>query len=193
MSVEPRLVLGSASPRRLELLAQIGIVPSEVRPADIDETPFQDERPRDYCRRVTLEKARAVPRAAGEVVLTADTTVAVGRRILGKPVDRTEAAAFLTLLGGRRHRVITAVTVVGDEGERSRDVVSYVRMSRLGEGELNAYLDTGDWEGKAGAYAIQGPAGAFIPWISGSYTAIMGLPVHETARLLAAAGIEVGQ
>ena len=191
MSGALRLVLGSASPRRLELLAQIGVVPDEVRPADIDETPLKGELPRDYCRRVTLEKARAVPRGAGEVVLCADTTVAVGRRILGKPADRAEAAQFLTLLGGRRHRVITAVTVVSDDGERSRDVVSAVRMARLSDAAMAGYLETGDWEGKAGGYAIQGPAGVFIPWISGSYTAIMGLPVYETARLLQAAGIKV--
>ncbi len=191
MSAVPRLILGSASPRRLELLRQIGVVPHGVRPADIDETPFSGERPRDYCRRVTLEKAKAVQRGPREVVLTADTTVAVGRRILGKPADRQEAADFLNLLSGRRHRVITAVSVVSDETTRSRDVVSYVKLARLGEEELERYLDTKDWDGKAGGYAIQGPAGSFIPWISGSYTAIMGLPVHETARLLRAAGIPV--
>lgn len=187
----PRLVLGSASPRRLELLATLGLTPDEVRPADIDETPLKGEAPRAYCARVTLEKAQAIPRAPGDVVLTADTTVAVGRRILGKPEDRTEAEAFLRLLSGRRHRVITCVTVIDDRTTRSREVVTSVRMARLSEGELAAYLDTDDWKGKAGAYAIQGPAGAFIPWISGSYTGVMGLPVHETARLLAAAGIGV--
>ncbi len=191
MSAKPRLVLGSASPRRLELLAQLGLKPDDVRPADIDETPLKGELPRPYCNRVTLEKARAIARAPGEVVLTADTTVAVGRRILGKPEDRAEANAFLRLLSGRRHRVITSVAVIDDASTRTRDVVTTVRMSRLSEAELSAYLDTKDWEGKAGAYAIQGPAAAFIPWISGSYTAVMGLPVHETARLLAAAGIGV--
>ena len=190
MSARPRLVLGSASPRRLELLAQLGITPDAVRPADIDETPLKGELPRPYCNRVTLAKAEAVPREAGEVVLTADTTVAVGRRILGKPEDRGEAEAFLRLLAGRRHRVITAVAVIDDKAARTRDVVTQVRMARLSDAELIAYLDTDDWQGKAGAYAIQGPAGAFIPWISGSYTAVMGLPVHETARLLAAAGVE---
>ena len=191
MSAKPRLVLGSASPRRLELLAQLGLKPDVVRPADIDETPLKGELPRPYCNRVTLEKARAIARAPGEVVLTADTTVAVGRRILGKPEDRAEANAFLRLLSGRRHRVITSVAVIDDASTRTRDVLTTVRMSRLSEAELSAYLDTKDWEGKAGAYAIQGPAAAFIPWISGSYTAVMGLPVHETARLLAAAGIGV--
>ena len=124
-------------------------------------------------------------------MLTADTTVAVGRRILGKPDNRKEAAEFLTLLGGRRHKVITAVAVVSDEGTRLRDVVSTVRMARLSETMLDRYLDTDDWHGKAGAYAIQGQAGSFIPWISGSYTAIMGLPVYETANLLRTAGVSV--
>lgn len=187
--MRPRLILGSASPRRLELLAQLGLTPDEVRPADIDETPGKGELPRDYCRRVTREKAEAVPRDAGEVVLCADTTVAAGRRILGKPEDRAEAEAFLRLLSGRRHRVVTAVAVVDDAGTRLADVVTAVRLSRLSEDELSRYLDTGDWQGKAGAYAIQGPAGAFIPWISGSYTAVMGLPVHQAAKLLASAGV----
>jgi len=187
--VRPRLILGSASPRRLELLAQLGLVPDEVRPADIDETPLKGELPREYCRRVTREKAEAVPRAAGEVILCADTTVAVGRRILGKPENRAEAEVFLRLVSGRRHRVITAVAVSDDSGTKLRDVVTAVRVSRLSEDDLSAYLDSGDWQGKAGAYAIQGPAGAFIPWIQGSYTAVMGLPVHETARLLTSAGV----
>lgn len=187
----PRLVLGSASPRRLELLKQIGITPDDIRPADIDETPLKGELPRDYCRRVTRDKALAVPREPGEVVLVADTTVAVGRRILGKPEDQDEANRFLRLLSGRRHRVITAVAVVDDGKVRTRDVVSAVKMQHLSDAEIARYLATDDWKGKAGAYAIQGPAGCFIPWISGSYTAIMGLPVHETARLLQAAGYPV--
>lgn len=184
----PRLVLGSASPRRLELLRQIGVAPDDIRPADIDETPLKGELPRDYCRRVTLAKALAVPRVPGEVVLAADTTVAVGRRILGKPADAAEAEAFLRLLSGRRHKVITVVTVVDDTGPRTRESLSTVRMQRLSDADIARYIATGDWEGKAGAYAIQGPAGCFIPWIQGSYTAIMGLPVAETARLLGAAG-----
>ena len=118
MSAAPRLVLGSASPRRLELLAQLGISPDDVRPADIDETPLNGEAPRAYCHRVTLEKARAVPREAGEVVLAADTTVALGRRILGKPEDAAEAEAFLRMLSGRRHRVITSVAVIDDDRAR---------------------------------------------------------------------------
>ena len=186
-----RLVLGSASPRRLEVLAQLGVTPEDVRPADIDETPRVGELPRAYCLRVTEEKAKSVARSDGEVVLAADTVVAVGRRILGKPRDRCEAETFLRLLSGRRHKVHTAIAVLSDDGLKMRDVVCTVRMQRLGEHDLTGYLDAGDWKGKAGAYAIQGPAGAFIPWIAGSYTAIMGLPAHETARLLTAAGIPV--
>ncbi len=187
----PRLVLGSASPRRLALLAQLGVTPQDVRPADVDEIPRAGELPRAYCLRVTEEKAESVTRLDGEVVLAADTVVAVGRRILGKPLDRCEAERFLRLLSGRRHKVHTAVAVLSDDGLAMRDVVSTVRMQRLCGSELAGYLDTGDWRGKAGAYAIQGPAGAFIPWIAGSYSAIMGLPVHETSRLLAASGIPV--
>lgn len=186
----PRFVLGSASPRRLELLAQLGLVPDEVRPADIDETPLQGELPRNYCARVTMQKAVAIPRTPEEVVLTADTTVALGRRILGKPQDEDEAERFLHLLSGRRHQVITSLALIADAATRTRNVVTKVRMSRLSGAEISDYLATEDWRGKTGAYAIQGPASAFIPWISGSYSAVMGLPLHETSRLLAAAGIK---
>ncbi len=189
--MRPRLILGSASPRRRELLAQIGVVPDDIRPADIDETPLKAELPRPYCARVTLAKAAATPRADGEVVLVADTTVALGRRIVGKPADEKEAAAFLMALSGRRHRVFTCVAVASDGGLRHRVVESAVRMKRLSDNEVNAYLASGDWSGKAGGYAIQGPAGTFIPWISGSYSAIMGLPLVETATLLRSAGIAV--
>ncbi len=127
----------------------------------------------------------------GEVVLCADTTVALGRRIMGKPADAGEAAAFLRALSGRRHKVITSVVVRNAKKRWARDVVTQVKVKRLSEEELNAYLASGDWRGKAGAYAIQGPAGAFIPWIQGSYSAVMGLPVAETATLLAAAGYPV--
>jgi len=187
----PKLVLGSGSPRRLELLAQLGLAPHAVRAPDIDETPAPGEKPRDYVRRMAREKAAASTIAAGEVVLCADTTVCMGRRILGKPADAGEAAAFLHALSGRRHRVITAVAVRSGAGLRLRDVVTQVRMKPLSDIEVNGYLATGDWQGKAGGYAIQGPAGAFVPWISGSYSAVMGLPLVETAHLLRAAGIAV--
>jgi septum formation protein len=186
-----RLILGSGSPRRLELLAQIGISPSEVRPPDIDETPAKGETPLHYCRRIAREKAEAMRVSDGEIALCADTTVALGRRILGKPADAGEAAIFLLALAGRRHRVITAVAVRRGDRIWEREVTTVVKMKRLSDVELNAYLATGDWRGKAGAYGIQGPAGALIPWIQGSYTAVMGLPVAETAQLLAAAGYPV--
>ncbi|NIZ12789.1 nucleoside triphosphate pyrophosphatase [Phaeobacter sp. HF9A] len=181
-------ILGSGSPRRLELLGQLGIVPDDVRPPDVDETPLKGELPRDYCMRVTRDKVRAVAAEASDLVLCADTTVALGRRILGKPRDAGEAAQFLLALSGRRHRVITAVALRRGDQLWQRDVVSQVKMKRLSDEELNGYLATGDWEGKAGAYAIQGPAGALIPWISGSFTGIVGLPLAETAVLLQAAG-----
>ncbi|WP_420004385.1 Maf family protein [Arenibacterium sp. LLYu02] len=181
-------ILGSGSPRRLELLAQLGVVPDAVRPPDIDETPKKAELPRDYCARVTREKVEAVRAEPGDLILCADTTVALGRRIMGKPEGIAEAAEFLLALSGRRHRVITSVALRRDDKVWQRDVVSSVKMKRLSDEELNAYLATGDWDGKAGAYAIQGPAGAFIPWISGSFTGIVGLPLAETATLLQSAG-----
>lgn len=184
-----RLILGSASPRRHDLLAQLGLTPDAVTPPDIDETPRKGELPRPYCARLAREKAAAVPGAGpDDVVLCADTAVALGRRILGKPADAGEAAAFLTALGGRRHQVITAVAVRRGDRVWSRESVSAVRMKRLSDAELNSYLDSGEWMGKAGGYAIQGRAGAFIPWITGSFTGIVGLPLAETAALLAAAG-----
>ena len=183
-----KLILGSGSPRRLELLAQLGLAPDDIRPPDIDETPGKGELPRPYCIRMAREKVEAVQAGEGELVLCADTTVALGRRILGKPADAGEAAQFLHMLSGRRHSVITAVALRLGERRWEREVVTAVRMKRLSDTEVNGYLATGDWQGKAGGYGIQGPAGAFIPWISGSFTAVMGLPVAETASLLQAAG-----
>ncbi|SFU18520.1 Maf family protein [Sedimentitalea nanhaiensis] len=182
-------ILGSGSPRRLDLLAQLGVVPDAIRPPDIDETPQRDEQPRPYCARMAREKVQAVQADTDDVVLCADTTVALGRRILGKPADVGQAAEFLLALSGRRHRVITAVAVRRGGRVWEKNVVSSVRMKRLSDAELNAYLATDDWRGKAGAYAIQGPAGAFIPWISGSFTGIVGLPLAETAGLLQTAGV----
>jgi len=183
-----RLILGSASPRRKELLAQIGVVPDAIRPPDIDEQPAAAELPRRYCSRMAVAKARAVVASDDELVLCADTTVALGRRILGKPRDAAEAATFLVSLAGRRHSVITAVALRLGGREWHRDVVSAVKIKRLGDLELNAYLRSGEWRGKAGGYGIQGLAGAFIPWISGSFSAVVGLPLAETATLLQAAG-----
>lgn len=186
-----KFILGSGSPRRKELLAQLGIIPDAILPPDINEDPLKGELPRPYCARLAREKAAAILADPDDIILTADTTVALGRRILGKPADAGEAARFLTDLGGRRHQVITAIAVRRGDKIWSRESVSAVKMKRLSDVELNAYLASMEWQGKAGAYAIQGAAGAFIPWISGSFTGIVGLPLAETAALLAAAGYPV--
>ena len=185
-----KLILGSASPRRLELLKQLSVVPDAVRPADIDETPRSGELPRPYCARMAAEKAAVFDVAPDEIILTADTTVALGRRILGKPADEAEARVFLSKLSGRRHQVISALTLRTSATTWHRDCVTAVKMKRLSEPEIAGYLATGDWQGKAGGYAIQGPAAAFIPWIQGSYSGVMGLPLAETSALLKAAGVE---
>ena len=173
------------------MLAILGLHPDEVRAPDVDETPLKGELPRVYCNRVTTSKAAALHAAVNEVIICADTTVALGRRIMGKPNDLDEARAFLQKLSGRRHKVITAVAVKNSEHKKQKDVVSIVQMKCLSAQEIEGYLATKDWQGKAGGYGIQGPAGAFIPWISGSYPAIMGLPLLETAHLLQAAGLEI--
>ena len=186
----PELVLGSASPRRLELLRQIGIVPDRVLPTEIDETPRRGEAPRDYVRRMAREKAMAgaatSPQAA---LLCADTAVVAGRRILGKPADAAEARRFLELLSGRRHRVLTSVALACAGRLRERLVETTVRFRPLTADQIDAYLASGEWQGKAGGYAIQGRASAFVVWMQGSYSAVVGLPLAETATLLAAIGI----
>ncbi len=184
-----RLILASASPRRLELLAQVGLVPDAVRPADIAEVPARGELPRVYANRLAVEKAEAVTLGPGEVVLAADTVVAAGRQILEKPADVDEARAFLKLLSGRRHTVFTAIAVRDVAGLRSKVVATAVRMKRLSAVEIAAYLASDEWRDKAGGYAIQGRAGAFVPWIGGSYSAVVGLPLTETLGMLEAAGI----
>jgi septum formation protein len=186
-----RLVLGSASPRRRELLAQLGLTPDAVRAPEIDETPRKGELPRAYVVRMAREKALALPAAPDEVILSADTTVAVGRRILGKPADTGEAAEFLWTLSGRRHHVLTAIAVRRGERLWERLVDTEVRVKALSDPEVNAYLASGEWQGKAGAYAIQGRFGAMIPWLKGSFTGVVGLPVAETAHLLTAAGLDL--
>jgi len=186
----PILVLASASPRRLELLRQIGIVPDRIDPADIDETPLRDELPAAHVVRLAEAKARAVqPRHPGAFILAADTVVACGRRILPKADDGATARSSLTLLAGRRHRVYSGIAVITPAGEVAiRRVVSQVAFKRLSAAELNAYLQSGEWHGKAGGYALQGRAAAFIPWIAGSYSNVVGLPLHETVQLLAGRG-----
>ncbi|GGA30002.1 Maf family protein [Neptunicoccus cionae] len=184
-----RLILGSASPRRLDLLAQISIAPAEVRPADIDETPLKDEAPRAYVRRLAVAKAEAITLQDGEVVLCADTTVALGRRIMEKPRDRAEAEKFLSLLSGRRHQVITGVAVRSNDRQIHRAVMTRVSFKRISESEMTAYLDSDEWQGKAGGYGIQGRAAALIPAINGSYSNVVGLPLAETAAMLSGFGI----
>jgi septum formation protein len=171
------------------LLAILGLDPAEIRKPDIDETPLKGETPRFYCSRISAAKSEALPAAKNEIILCADTTVAIGRKILGKPEDSDEARLFLKKLSGRRHKVITSIAVRNSKKMWQKDVVSVVKMKHLSQQDLDDYLATGDWHGKAGGYGIQGPAGAFIPWISGSYPAIMGLPLLETIHLLRAAGL----
>ncbi len=189
-----RLVLASASPRRLDLLARIGVVPDAVVPAEIDESPAKAELPARYAQRIAREKAAALSGSnAGWVIIAADTVVAAGRRILPKTEDEEEARRTLALLSGRRHRVHTAVVVIGGDGaRRERLSTSIVAFKRFSEAELGAYLASGEWRGKAGAYAIQGRAEALIRQISGSYSGIVGLPLFETRALLLAAGYPLG-
>ena len=186
----PPLVLASASPRRLELLRQIGVVPDRVDPADIDENPTRGELPAAHVVRLAEAKARAVaPRHPGAFILAADTVVACGRRILPKAEDEKTARACLALLSGRRHRVYGGVALITPAGDFAvRRVVSQVMFKRLSDPEANAYIASGEWHGKAGGYAIQGRAAALIPWISGSYSNVVGLPLFETAQLLAGRG-----
>lgn len=187
-----RLVLASASPRRIELLARIRVIPDVVLPADIDETPGRGERPRDYAIRIADEKAAAVA-APGSLTLAADTVVAVGRRILPKAECDADARAALSLLSGRSHRVYSALTLIGSDGLAKRRLsMTRVTFKRIGEEELDAYIATGEWEGKAGGYAIQGAAEALIRQISGSHSGVVGLPLFETRALLKAAGYPLG-
>ena len=189
MSPRPELVLASASPRRIELLALIGITPDRIDPADIDETPQKDETPARLAVRLARTKAQAVSaRSPDAVVLAADTVVAVGRRLLEKPVDEAEAERFLRLLSGRNHRVFTGVAVAIGDIVRHRVVDTRVAIKRLSDTEIADYVAGGDWKGKAGGYGIQGPAAAFVLRIIGSHPAVMGLPLPETVNLLAGAG-----
>ena len=187
-----RLTLASASPRRLDLLARIGVVPDAVIPAEIDETPRRGELPRSHVFRMASEKAVAVAEL-GSLTLAADTVVATGRLILPKTETVDEAKWALSLLSGRRHRVLTAIALIDGNGvSRQRLAASVVTFKRLSEEELSAYLDCGEWLGKAGGYAIQGRAEALIRAISGSYSSIVGLPLYETRALLRSAGYPIG-
>jgi septum formation protein len=192
----PRLVLASGSPRRLALLAQMGVDPDAVIPADIDESPRRSESPRTLAQRLSAEKAATAAAVAAKrpeldrcITLAADTVVCVGRRVLPKCEVTDEAAACLRLLSGRAHRVYTALTLIPVGGPaRRRLVEARVRFKRLSREEIDAYLASGEWRGKAGGYAIQGLAGAFVIRLIGSYTAVVGLPLAETAALLGGEG-----
>lgn len=189
----PELVLASASPRRLELLARIGVTPSRVLATDIDETPLKGERARDHAVRLAAEKARAAAALApGAVILAGDTVVGAGARILPKAEDEATARECLALLSGRRHRVYSAVALMTPDG-RLREAVSetILRFKRLSHEEMDAYISGGEWHGKAGGYAIQGSAEGFCAWLSGSHSGVVGLPLFETRRLLIAGGINV--
>ena len=188
----PSLVLASSSPRRRELLARIGVVPDRIVSPDIDETPTKAELARVYALRMAVEKAHAVARGAGEIILAGDTTVAVGRRILPQAANAEMQRGFLKLLSGRRHHVLSAVCVIDAEGRaRSKLSDSIVRFKRLGEAEIEAYVASGEGLGKAGGYAIQGRAEALIDWMAGSHSGVVGLPLYETRALLRAAGYPV--
>ena len=187
---ERRLVLASASPRRRGLLAQIGVMPEAIDPADIDERPHKDESPRDYAKRIAAAKAAAVlSRHNDAYVLAADTVVACGRRILPKAEDPGLARSCLEMLSGRRHRVLGAFILQAPDGNRTaRVVTTAVIFKKLSGSELESYLAGGEWQGKAGGYAIQGKAAAFVRQISGSYSNVVGLPLFETAQALKGMG-----
>lgn len=193
MTHEPRLVLASASPRRLDLLRQIGLVPDAIEAADLDETPQAGETPRLLALRLAQAKALHVAqRAADAHVLAADTVVAVGRRILPKADDDAEVRACLKLLSGRAHKVLTGVAVAAPDGRvAARLVESRVRFKRLSDAEVEAYVASGEGVGKAGGYAIQGRAGALVISLHGSYSGVVGLPLYETANLLAGLGVRL--
>lgn len=195
----PNLILASASPRRLALLQQMGVEPDELLPADVDETPVKGEKPRELARRLARDKAQAARRIAdgredlaGSYILSADTVVAVGRRVLPKAEVVEEAAGCLRLLSGRSHRVYTGVVLMTPKGAiRERIVETRLRFKRIGREEMEAYLASGEWRGKAGGYAIQGLAGAFVTRLQGSYPNVVGLPLYEAASLLEGEGYPI--
>ncbi len=199
MAKPQSLILASGSPRRVELLAQVGITPDRLLPMDLDETPKRAEHPRSLARRLSAEKARAAEAAirddaqwAGSYILAADTVVCVGRRILPKPELVSEANAALTLLSGRSHRVYTGVCLITpDRKLRQKIIDTKVRFKRLSTVEVESYLASGQWRGKAGGYGIQGIAGSFVVKLVGSYTNVVGLPLQETVTLLAGEGFDV--
>jgi septum formation protein len=189
-SPSPALVLASASPRRHDLLARLGVTPARVDAPDVDETPLKGERPRDYVVRLARAKAAAVTRAEGEVVLAGDTTIALGRRILGKPADDADHARMLAMLSGRRHHCLSAIAAIAADGTiRDRLSDTIVAFRPLSAAEIDAYLASGEGRGKAGGYAIQGRAEAFVRFLAGSHSGVVGLPLMETRALLRWAGL----
>lgn len=188
-----RLVLASTSPRRLDLLTRIGAAPDRVSAPDVDEDVRAGELPRPYVLRVATAKAHAVERAPDEIVLAGDTTIAVGRRILGKPADEADLRRMLALLSGRRHHCLSALCVIGPDGKaRTRVSDTVVAFKRLSDADIDWYVTSGEGMGKAGGYAIQGKAEAFVRFLSGSHSGVVGLPVFEARALLAAAGYPLG-
>jgi len=188
-----RLVLASTSPRRLDLLRRIGAEPARIDAPDIDEDPLKGELPRPYVLRIATGKALAVTRAADEIILAGDTTIAVGRRILGKPEDEADLRRMLALLSGRRHHCLSAVALIGLDGKvRTRLSDTIVSFKRLTAQEIDGYIASGEGMGKAGGYAIQGKAEGFVRYLAGSHSGVVGLPVFETRALLQSAGYPVG-
>ncbi|MBL4616984.1 MAG: septum formation protein Maf [Robiginitomaculum sp.] len=187
-----QLLLASGSPRRLELLARIGVVPTKVTPTDIDETPLSGETPRELAKRLCLAKGLASDLGDHDLALTADTVVGLGRRILGKPKDQLEAREFLQMLSGRAHRVWTGVALTLADGKQVHRVVeTRLHFKRLTDLEIDSYIASNDWQGKAGGYGIQGMAEMFVSRLNGSYSNVMGLPLHETYKLLSGVGYKV--
>ena len=188
-----RLVLASTSPRRRDLLARIGALPDRIAAPEVDETPRPGELPRAYVLRVAVDKAHAVAREPDEIVLAGDTTIAVGRRILGKPEDEADLRRMLALLSGRRHHCLSAVCLIDTAGKmRTRISDTIVIFKRLTDAEIDWYVASGEGMGKAGGYAIQGKAEAFVRYLAGSHSGVVGLPVFETRALLESAGYVLG-
>ncbi|WP_010183322.1 Maf family protein [Sphingomonas sp. PAMC 26605] len=192
-AVTPPLILASSSPRRADLLARLGVTPARIAAPDIDESPLPAEPPRRYVERIARAKALAVERAPGEIVLAGDTTIALGRRILGKAEDAASVGTMLGLLSGRRHHCLSAVCVIAADGTlRSRLSDTIVAFKPLSAAEIAGYVASGEGLGKAGGYAIQGRAEAFVRFLSGSHSGVVGLPLFETRALLLASGLALG-
>ena len=185
------LILASASKARLELLESVGIKPDKILNTNIDETPKKSEKPLEYVSRIAFEKNKAVKKKKSEIVLTADTVVALGRRIVQKPNNKDEALYFLNLLSGRRHKVYTSICIFSNEKYYQKNVLTTLKMKRLSEEEKKHYLLSDEWKGKAGGYSIQGAASYFFPFISGSYSNVVGLPLTETVGMLIGIGFKI--